>query len=156
MIDAYLGAHHDVDIGAMSDEFRPADDLGRLESSDELSTPDHGVAEACAMITNIVECEALVAGYVPGVNILNGCDLTVAQGEFVGHHRAERRRQVDADEGGARPRLDPIRGAFASTGETSPVSRLTASCSAVSGSSLRRTTSSRLSRCGRTSRWGAS
>ena len=33
---------------------------------------------------NIVECEALVAGYVPGVNILNGCDLTVAQGEFVG------------------------------------------------------------------------
>jgi len=33
---------------------------------------------------NIVECEGLVAGYVPGVNILNGCDLTVAQGEFVG------------------------------------------------------------------------
>ncbi|HUV20088.1 MAG TPA: ABC transporter ATP-binding protein [Ilumatobacteraceae bacterium] len=34
--------------------------------------------------TNIVECEALVAGYVPGVNILNGCDLVVADGEFVG------------------------------------------------------------------------
>ncbi|MGK2885868.1 MAG: ABC transporter ATP-binding protein [Rhodococcus sp. (in: high G+C Gram-positive bacteria)] len=33
---------------------------------------------------NIVECDRLVAGYVPGVNILNGCDLTVAQGEFVG------------------------------------------------------------------------
>jgi branched-chain amino acid transport system ATP-binding protein len=33
---------------------------------------------------NIVECEALVAGYVPGVNILNGCDLTVGEGEFVG------------------------------------------------------------------------
>lgn len=33
---------------------------------------------------NIVECDGLVAGYVPGVNILNGCDLTVAQGEFVG------------------------------------------------------------------------
>ncbi len=34
--------------------------------------------------TNIVECEALVAGYVPGVNILNGCDLVVGAGEFVG------------------------------------------------------------------------
>lgn len=36
------------------------------------------------MTDNIVECEALVAGYVPGVNILNGCDLTVGEGEFVG------------------------------------------------------------------------
>ena len=33
---------------------------------------------------NIVECEELVAGYVPGVNILNGCDLVVGAGEFVG------------------------------------------------------------------------
>ncbi len=33
---------------------------------------------------DIVECEGLVAGYVPGVNILNGCDLTVGAGEFVG------------------------------------------------------------------------
>ena len=33
---------------------------------------------------NIVECEELVAGYVPGVNILNGCDLVVGPGEFVG------------------------------------------------------------------------
>ncbi|HUS43716.1 MAG TPA: ABC transporter ATP-binding protein [Ilumatobacteraceae bacterium] len=35
-------------------------------------------------MTDIVECEALVAGYVPGVNILNGCELTVGEGEFVG------------------------------------------------------------------------
>jgi branched-chain amino acid transport system ATP-binding protein len=35
-------------------------------------------------VTNIIECSDLVAGYVPGVNILNGCDLTVASGEFVG------------------------------------------------------------------------
>ena len=33
---------------------------------------------------NIVECEELVAGYVPGVNILNGCDIVVGPGEFVG------------------------------------------------------------------------
>ena len=35
-------------------------------------------------MTNIVECSDLVAGYVPGVNILNGCDLVVGAGEFVG------------------------------------------------------------------------
>ena len=33
---------------------------------------------------NVIDAHALVAGYVPGVNILNGCDLTVAPGEFVG------------------------------------------------------------------------
>jgi branched-chain amino acid transport system ATP-binding protein len=35
-------------------------------------------------MTNIIECADLVAGYVPGVNILNGCDLIVGPGEFVG------------------------------------------------------------------------
>jgi branched-chain amino acid transport system ATP-binding protein len=33
---------------------------------------------------NVLECRDLVAGYVPEVNILNGCDLYVAPGEFVG------------------------------------------------------------------------
>jgi branched-chain amino acid transport system ATP-binding protein len=33
---------------------------------------------------NVIEASDLVAGYVPEVNILNGCDLTVAPGEFVG------------------------------------------------------------------------
>jgi branched-chain amino acid transport system ATP-binding protein len=33
---------------------------------------------------NVIEATDLVAGYVPEVNILNGCDLTVAPGEFVG------------------------------------------------------------------------
>lgn len=32
----------------------------------------------------VLESRGLVAGYVPGVNILNGCDLAVAPGEFVG------------------------------------------------------------------------
>lgn len=33
---------------------------------------------------NVIEATGLVAGYVPEVNILNGCDLTVTPGEFVG------------------------------------------------------------------------
>ncbi len=32
----------------------------------------------------ILDADALVAGYVPGVNILNGCSLTLADGELVG------------------------------------------------------------------------
>jgi branched-chain amino acid transport system ATP-binding protein len=41
------------------------------------------LAEAPATV-NVVEASDVVAGYVPEVNILNGCDLTVAPGEFVG------------------------------------------------------------------------
>jgi branched-chain amino acid transport system ATP-binding protein len=33
---------------------------------------------------NVIEAREVVAGYTPEVNILNGCDLTVAPGEFVG------------------------------------------------------------------------
>jgi branched-chain amino acid transport system ATP-binding protein len=32
----------------------------------------------------VIDATELVAGYVPGVNILNGCNLTVREGEFVG------------------------------------------------------------------------
>jgi branched-chain amino acid transport system ATP-binding protein len=41
------------------------------------------LAEAPTTV-NVVEASDVVAGYVPEVNILNGCDLTVAPGEFVG------------------------------------------------------------------------
>ncbi|MBI5088597.1 MAG: ABC transporter ATP-binding protein [Actinobacteria bacterium] len=34
--------------------------------------------------SNVVEVTNIVAGYTPDVNILNGCDLHVAPGEFVG------------------------------------------------------------------------
>ena len=47
-------------------------------------------------MTNIIECTELVAGYVPGVNILNGCDLVVGRRRVRRHHRPERRREVDA------------------------------------------------------------
>jgi len=33
---------------------------------------------------NVIEARDIVAGYVPGVDILRGCDVTVAPGEFVG------------------------------------------------------------------------
>ncbi|MEY3744526.1 MAG: hypothetical protein RL430_1353 [Actinomycetota bacterium] len=36
------------------------------------------------MPANVIDVENVTAGYVPEVNILNGCDLTVAEGEFVG------------------------------------------------------------------------
>ena len=36
------------------------------------------------MAANVIEVENVIAGYVAEVNILNGCDLTVAAGEFVG------------------------------------------------------------------------
>ncbi|MET0143727.1 MAG: ABC transporter ATP-binding protein [Ilumatobacteraceae bacterium] len=35
-------------------------------------------------VGNVLEATDVVAGYVPEVNILNGCNLTVAPGEFVG------------------------------------------------------------------------
>jgi branched-chain amino acid transport system ATP-binding protein len=34
--------------------------------------------------TALLRCDEVVAGYVPGVNILNGCDLYVDEGELVG------------------------------------------------------------------------
>ena len=36
------------------------------------------------MAESVIEAVELVAGYVPEVNILNGCNLTLAVGEFVG------------------------------------------------------------------------
>lgn len=32
----------------------------------------------------LLRCDQLIAGYLPGVNILNGCDLYVKQGELIG------------------------------------------------------------------------
>ena len=32
----------------------------------------------------VLDVKELIAGYIPEVNILNGCNITVAQGEFVG------------------------------------------------------------------------
>ena len=41
-------------------------------------------AHLTAAETALLRCDEVVAGYVPGVNILNGCDLYVGDGELVG------------------------------------------------------------------------
>jgi branched-chain amino acid transport system ATP-binding protein len=41
-------------------------------------------AVAAPPTVKVIEVQDVVAGYTPEVNILNGCDLTVAPGEFVG------------------------------------------------------------------------
>ena len=166
VIDAYLGAHHDVDLGAMTDEqaveelglapgpgrSRPSprvqrsradvDVAGRRSDADDVAT-DRRRGERMTDGRTSSKPATLVAGYVPEVNILNGCDLYVAPGEFVGIIGPERCRQVDAAEGDARPRVDPVRfGAAARRRDHRPATR-TSWCSAASGSCRRRTTCSR-------------
>jgi len=34
--------------------------------------------------TSVIEVDSLVAGYLPGVNILNGCSIEARQGELIG------------------------------------------------------------------------
>jgi branched-chain amino acid transport system ATP-binding protein len=62
----------------MSDEptkrwVRPTESL-----ADEAAPPDVPIGKP------VLEAVDLVAGYIPEVNILNGCNLTVREGEFVG------------------------------------------------------------------------
>src|SRR5215216_209087 len=45
---------------------------------------DTGAVEVAAEPTVLLEATGVVAGYVPEVNILNGLDLTLVRGEFVG------------------------------------------------------------------------
>jgi branched-chain amino acid transport system ATP-binding protein len=47
------------------------------------TSPDTKAAAAPAG-TPVVEVKDVVAGYLPGVNILNGCSLTANQGELIG------------------------------------------------------------------------
>lgn len=53
---------------------------GSTRIDDEGDRSTHVAAAAGALLVS----DSLVAGYVPGVNILNGCDLYVQQGELVG------------------------------------------------------------------------
>ena len=66
-----------------------ADDLAALEQprsdtalrqQEESDRSEHLAAAEGALL----RCDDVVAGYVPGVNILNGCDLYVKDGELVG------------------------------------------------------------------------
>jgi len=62
----------DVDEDALSADAEP-----RTEQVDR-------TAHVAAAKGALVRCDEIVAGYVPGVNILNGCDLYVQEGELVG------------------------------------------------------------------------
>ena len=58
--------------------------------------------------TAVVEAKDIVAGYLPGVNILNGCSLVAYPGEMIGIIGPERCRQVDAAQGDVRPGQGPL------------------------------------------------
>ena len=75
----------------------------------------------------LVHVDDVVAGYVPEVNILNGCSLELAPRRADRHHRAQRRGQVDDAQGAVRP--DPGRAAAPCTtgARTSPGRRPTRS-----------------------------
>lgn len=49
-----------------------------------MSVPSSAAAVTAEPLAQVIEATDLVAGYVPEVNILNGCNLSVAAGEFVG------------------------------------------------------------------------
>jgi branched-chain amino acid transport system ATP-binding protein len=62
--------------------------LGRAKAQAELARADEAAAareqHLRAAEGELVRVDDLVAGYIPGVNILNGCDLYCASGELVG------------------------------------------------------------------------
>jgi branched-chain amino acid transport system ATP-binding protein len=62
---------------------RPADEAPPAAPSHELAQEDRQAHEAGAK-DSLLRADNVVAGYVPGVNILNGCDLYVNDGELVG------------------------------------------------------------------------
>ncbi len=73
----------------MSSEYTPGDDptleddaLNRADVADSAATSvtDRSTHVSAALL----RADEVVAGYIPGVNILNGCDLSVQEGELVG------------------------------------------------------------------------
>ena len=130
VIDAYLGAHHDVDLGdaegikelaaeLVADEesivgtenagIISADVVATRPRAGERTTRGRRSAEPSAesrtaqrrtqnerhqrgtgrhspptMSDSVVKVTDLVAGYLPGVNILNGCSIEARKGELIG------------------------------------------------------------------------
>ncbi len=65
-------------MSARSEPTPPEPEAGTSQPDEGVATDDAQDAEALLRADNIV------AGYVPEVNILNGCDLRLAEGELVG------------------------------------------------------------------------
>ncbi len=74
VIEAYLGAREDEEDAAHPHAARAAGSAtAEVEPAGEPAGP-----------APVLCCEQLVAGYIPEVNILNGCDVEVRDGELVG------------------------------------------------------------------------
>ncbi|MDQ3714467.1 MAG: ATP-binding cassette domain-containing protein, partial [Actinomycetota bacterium] len=65
-------------MSVRSEPTPPDPNTGTSEPGERIATDDAQAPEALLRADNIV------AGYVPEVNILNGCDLRLAEGELVG------------------------------------------------------------------------
>ncbi len=77
-----------------------AESLRRAETTEEgrqVTAPDRARTPSSSTMKDVH------AGYLPGVNILNGANLVARAGRAHRHHRPQRRRQVDAAEGDLRP-----------------------------------------------------
>ena len=97
-----------------------------------------------------------MAGYLPEVDILNGCTVHVDTRRARRDHRPERRGQVDPHQGDVRPRARsaPGRVVLDGDGHHRPARRTRSSPTAWA-TCRRTTTSSRPSPSRRTSRWGS-
>ncbi len=106
VIDAYLGAHHDTELQlrgggedprrgggrdqpqggrAVSDQTQPAETQPDLSLSSASGDEVPGRAQHLAAADGaVLRADDLIAGYLPGVNILNGADLYCQEGELVG------------------------------------------------------------------------
>ena len=157
VIDAYLGAHHDVDLGddSLLAEESEADDeqkLEKLEAEGRAPKPQarpHARRKGQLMVVYtgkgepVLEAKDLYAGYLPGINILNGCNIKAYPGELIGiigPNGAGKSTLLKAMFG-----LVPVRKRqrSRSRARTSRTRRPTSSCSSASGSCRRTTTCSR-------------
>ena len=98
VIDAYLGSHQDVDLGvvtgriagelddrggraARGDPRRAGCSRSKRRGGDAMSlAPDRPAPPGAKTDEIVVEMTDVVAGYLPGVNILNGANLDRPQG----------------------------------------------------------------------------
>ena len=171
VIDAYLGAHHDTDLGddallrtspssrwpTRSPPRQPS--VRRAEHpTDHSPLPIPGTHEPQMMKKTeqaVVEAKDVVAGYIPGVNILNGCSLVAYPGEMIGiigPNGAGKSTLLKAMFGLVKVHSGTSRSVTA----TSPTCGPTVSSRWGWASSRRPTTSSRASPSRRTSGWACS
>src|SRR5215217_2752501 len=147
----------------MSDPLFEVDESGEdLTRADTVASAELSPAEKAATREEhvrlaegaLVRADDLVAGYVPGVNILRGCDFYLQDGELVGiigPNGAGKSTLLKALFG-----LIPVRSERSRCGaRTSPPPRRTASCSSGSATCPRTTTCSPRSPSRRTCRWAS-